>query len=108
MNTGLPKIIELGYQILNPIGRLILVGVPRENQNINIFSLPLHFGKVIVGSHGGEARPEIDIQRYLNLFNQGVWTVDGLVTKRYNLEDINLAISDIKNGNSAGRILINL
>ena len=107
-NTGLPKIIELGYQILDPIGRLILVGVPRKNKNINIFSLPLHFGKVIMGSHGGESKPEIDIPRYLNLFNNGLWTIDGLISKRYNLEDINLAIADMKNGNSAGRILINL
>ena len=107
-NTGLPKIIELGYQILDPIGRLILVGVPRKNKNINIFTLPLHFGKVIMGSHGGESKPEIDIPRYLNLFNNGLWTIDGLISRRYNLEDINLAIADMKNGNSAGRILINL
>lgn len=107
-NTGLPKIIELGYEILNPIGRLILVGVPRKNQNINIYSLPLHFGKVIIGSHGGESKPEVDIPRYLNLFNNGLWSIEGLITKRYKLEDINLAIAEMQNGNTAGRILINL
>ena len=61
-----------------------------------------------MGSHGGESKPEIDIPRYLNLFNNGLWTIDGLISKRYNLEDINLAIADMKNGKSAGRVLINL
>ena len=58
----------MGYQIIDSKGRLILVGVPKQGDNINIFSLPLHFGKIITGSHGGESIPNNDIPRYLNLF----------------------------------------
>ena len=32
-----------------------------------INTLPLHFGKSITGSHGGDCSPENDIPRYLNL-----------------------------------------
>ena len=53
-NTGNPRIIELGYEITSFKGKVVLVGVPRKGNNINIYSLPLHFGKTIIGSHGGE------------------------------------------------------
>ena len=57
-NTGSTEIIEKGYQLIHKEGRLILVGVPKIGQNINIFSLPLHFGKQIIGSFGGECNPQ--------------------------------------------------
>ena len=107
-NTGSPKIIEMGYQIIDSKGRLILVGVPKQGDNINIFSLPLHFGKIITGSHGGESIPNNDIPRYLNLFEKGLWNIDGLISERFPLEEINLAISKMRNGSSSGRIIINL
>ena len=107
-NTGLPKIIEMGYEITSSKGRVILIGVPRINSNINIYSLPLHFGKLIIGSHGGESKPNDDIPRYLNLFNNGIWGIEGLISERYNLKNINSAINSMKNGQSVGRIIINL
>lgn len=107
-NTGIPEIIEMGYQIVGSEGRVVLVGVPKKDANVNIYSLPLHFGKSIVGSHGGESKPHIDIPRYLNLFNKGIWGIEGLVSERYKLNEINLAISSMRSGKSAGRIIINL
>lgn len=105
-NTGSPEIIEQGYELINKDGRLILVGVPKKGKNINIFSLPLHFGKTITGSFGGECNPEKDIPRYLNLMTKGKWSIEGLVTERYALKDINIAISRIRDGSTVGRVLI--
>ena len=107
-NTGSPEIIEMGYQTISSKGRVILVGVPKINSNINIYSLDLHFGKSILGSHGGESKPNSDIPRYLNLFNNGFWGIEGLISERYNLKEINSAISSMKNGQSVGRVIINL
>lgn len=107
-NTGLPEIIEMGYGMVGRRGRVILVGVPRINSNINIYSLPLHFGKLILGSHGGESKPNEDIPRYLNLFNNGIWSIDGLISERYTLKSINAAISSMKSGQSIGRVIIKL
>lgn len=107
-NTGLREIIETGYELIHKEGRLILVGVPKIGQNISIFSLPLHFGKKISGSFGGECKPEKDIPRYLKLLFSSKINFKGLVTERYELSDINYAISRIKNGKSIGRVLIDL
>lgn len=105
-NTGSPRIIEEGYSLINSKGRLILVGVPRKGENINIFSLPMHFGKTIIGSHGGNCNPDIDIKRYLKLNEAKKLSLVETVTERYSLKDINFAIESMKNGTSIGRILI--
>lgn len=107
-NTGLPKIIELGYSLINNQGRLVLVGVPKVGANINIFSLPIHFGKKIIGSHGGESNPEKDIPRFLKLFNNGKSSFKDMVSRRFKLSDINEAITCFQNGSISGRIIIDL
>ncbi len=107
-NTGLPNIIEQGYQIIANDGRLILVGVPRHDQNITIHSLPIHFGKQIIGSHGGNALPHRDIPRYLRLYEQNYIALDHLISKFFKLEEINEAITAIRNGELSGRVMIDM
>lgn len=107
-NTGQPTIIELGYEVTKPQGKVTLVGVPRKGDNINIYSLPLHFGKGLVGSHGGEAIPNLDIPRYQNLFRANRIKLRELLTERYPLNDINTAIENMRSGKTSGRCLITM
>lgn len=107
-NTGQPAVIEMGYQLVKPQGRVTLVGVPRKGNNINVYSLPLHFGKGLSGSHGGEAVPEQDIPRYHELYRSGRIKLRELLTERYSLTDINAAIAAMRSGQMAGRCLISL
>lgn len=107
-NTGQPSIIELGYQISKPQGRVTLVGVPRKGNNINIFSLPLHFGKGLSGSHGGEAIPQTDIPRYQQLFAAGRIKLRELITDHFTLDQINDAIAGVRTGKVRGRCLISM
>lgn len=107
-NTGLASIIELGYRVTHAQGRVVLVGVPRKDSNINIHSLPLHFGKKIAGSHGGEAEPHNDILRYQTLYEKGRIKLKELITNNYSLSQINEALSDMREGRARGRCLIKL
>lgn len=107
-NTGNPEVIELGYALTGPQGRVILVGVPRLGKNITLYSLPLHFGKVLTGSHGGEAQPERDIPRYMNMYAQGRLALKELLTDEFPLKEINEAIDRMRTGSIRGRCLIRL
>lgn len=107
-NTGLPTVIELGYQLTHAQGRVVLVGVPRKGNNINIHSLPLHFGKTLSGSHGGEAVPHVDIARYQNLYQKGRIKLRELVTDYYALDKVNDAIAAMRNGTIRGRCLVDM
>jgi S-(hydroxymethyl)glutathione dehydrogenase/alcohol dehydrogenase len=105
-NTGIPGIIEMGYELISHEGRVILVGVPKVGYNINIYSLPLHFGKRLIGSHGGEAVPDKDISRYMALYNNKRIKLKELITEVSNIEQINDAIMHMTTGETSGRILV--
>ncbi|MCF8196785.1 MAG: zinc-binding dehydrogenase [Polynucleobacter sp.] len=107
-NTGNPSVIELGYQITKTQGRVVLVGVPKKGKNISLYSLPLHFGKTISGSQGGEATPQVDIPRYHHLYSNGRLKLNELITEVYPLDDINLAIDRMRSGAASGRCLIKM
>lgn len=97
-NTGISEVIELSYELCGPRGRTILVGVPSIQKKICIDTLPLHFGKVLTGSHGGNAQPNTDIPRLLKLQREGKLMLSGFVSKKYRLDQINDAIRDLREG----------
>ena len=103
--TGNSKVIEKAYELTSSDGKTILVGVP--NSKISIYSLPLHFNKILTGSHGGDSIPDIDIPRYIRLINQKKMTLENLITHEFKLEDINKAIDLFRSG-KAGRIIIKM
>lgn len=105
-NTGTPEMIELAYALSAPKGRVVLVGVPRKGNNISIYSLPLHFGKKLIGSHGGETSPNEDIPRYLKLLEAQKLKLDSLITCEFKLDEINKAIQMMKSGEISGRCCI--
>jgi Zn-dependent alcohol dehydrogenase len=105
-NTGSPDIIQMLYEWVHATGRVVLVGVPKKGNSISIYSLPLHFGKKITGSHGGEVAPSQDIPRYLELYRAEKLQLKSLVTFRVPLTEINQAIEKMKSGEVSGRCLI--
>jgi len=105
-NTGNTKVIALAYRLAKPQGKTILVGVPKAGDDVTIHSLPLHFGKILTGSHGGESNPEIDIPRYVRLYQNNKLILKDLVTDVLPFEEINFAIEKIKNGSVTGRCIL--
>ena len=105
--TGIARVIETAYDLGQPKGKIILVGVPRKGDNISIYSLPLHFKKILTGSEGGDAEPHNDIPRYLRLVEAGKFRLDGLITHEFPLDAINDAISLVKQG-EAGRVVVKM
>jgi S-(hydroxymethyl)glutathione dehydrogenase/alcohol dehydrogenase len=105
-NTGNTIVIKLAYEITQAKGKTILVGVPRKGDDLSIYSLPLHFGKQIIGSHGGETQPSKDIPRFIRLYKAGKLELSSLITERFSLDDINVALDRMRNGEVSGRCLV--
>lgn len=103
--TGIKAMIELAYEVTHPDGTCVLVGVPSEK--VTIYTLPIHFNKVLTGSHGGSAQPHIDIPRLIRLVRAGRVSLDGIITHEFPLADINAALDVVRSG-AAGRVLINV
>ena len=105
--TGNPRVIEMAYELTQPDGRTILVGVPRKGDKVNIYTLPLHFKKILKGSEGGSVVPDVEIPRLIRLVDRGRLKLEGLYTHEFALDDINEAIRVFRSG-EAGRVLINM
>jgi len=105
-NTGNVGVIETAYKLTGARGRTVLVGVPPKNSAASIYTLPLHFEKRILGSHGGESLPDIDIPRYVKLAEAGKLNLSTVIGKTYSLTEINQAITDMTTGAVAGRVMI--
>jgi len=99
------RVIEEACEVTAAAGRTILVGVPPAGERVSISSLPLHFGKVLTGSHGGQADPAADIPRYLALNRQGRLRLEEMITHRFPLEQINRAVELLRCG-EAGRVIV--
>ena len=67
--TGVKQVIEQAYDLTHADGTCVLVGVP--NEKVTIYTLPIHFNKVLTGSHGGDAAPHVDIPRLIRLTKAG-------------------------------------
>ena len=105
--TGNTKIIEQCYDLTHPDGKTILVGVPKKGNLVSLYTLPLHFKKILKGSHGGSSYPTDDIPRLIRLCGAGKLQLDGLITHSFPLKHINEAIQLVRSGN-AGRVAISL
>ncbi|MFZ4731118.1 MAG: zinc-binding dehydrogenase [Pirellulales bacterium] len=107
-NTGNVEVISLASRLTGARGRTVLVGVPPKGATAAISTLPLHFEKRLLGSHGGESRPEIDIPRYVRLVAAGRLSFTGIIGRRYSLDEINTALDDMRSGRLAGRAIVRL
>jgi len=105
-NTGQVRLIEQAYELTAKVGKTILVGVPRHDQDITIHSLPLHFGKVLTGCEGGDADPAVDIPRYIRLYQNGKLDLDRIITHRIPFDDINAALDKVRNGEVGRCVLV--
>lgn len=104
------KTTEEAIPLLAPSGRYVLVGQPVPGESIVITNAS-HFhegeGKVLMGTQSGGFYPTRDIPVYLEMVKRGETSIDGIITKRIKLEQINEAIDEVRAG-KAGRIMIDM
>ena len=95
---------------LKPGGQVTLLTIPTQKSSL-LPSSNILFGKTgvkIVSSQGGSTNPTEDIPRYVDIFNAGKISCNGITDRYDNLETINIAIEDLKSGNIIGRSIIDI
>lgn len=106
---GNPDTIQQAYQMTRAAGKVTIVGIAHHEKN---FSIPAQqfvtSEKQIIGSFYGSCHPRVDMPKLLNLYTEGKLKLDELITKHYELDDINQAFADMEAGeNARGVILFN-
>lgn len=108
--SGSKQAIEETIPLLSGAGRYIMVGQPKPGESIELRTA-LHLfsgeGKTIKATQGGKFSPSKDIPKYVALHKAGLLDISNIITHRMKLDEINDAITLIRNG-QAGRILIEM
>ena len=91
--------IELGFSLIRKGGgKLLFASHPPEGEMIRLAPHELISGKQIAGSWGGATSPDRDIPKMYALFKSANVPLGALLTKRYDLEQINAALDDLEAG----------
>ncbi len=94
-----------GYFGAEPGGTAVLVGIPTTTLEIVPIELLVN-EKHLIGSIGGSCQPDRDFPKYLDWHKQGLLNLEGLVTARYTIDQINAATDDLEAGKISGRSIL--
>lgn len=106
--AGRRETMEAAFRGVRASGGLcVLAGNLPHGEQISINPFDLIRGKRIVGTWGGESRPDDDIPRYAQWYLEGRLSLAELITREYRLDEINTALADMEQGRLS-RALINM
>lgn len=103
-SSGSTNGIETAFEMIKDKGKVIFASHPSEDSKIQINPHDLIKGKKIIGSWGGACKPDIDVMKFYKIFSDDKFNIDKL-TSTYNLNEINKAISDFRNGKTLRPII---
>lgn len=104
--TGVPSVATLCFSATRPGGTVVAVGVPPDGSSVSLPGPELvRSEKVVTGTFYGSARPTRDMAMILRLNSEGRLPLGKLVGRRYGLEKVNEAFSDMASGEPARGVL---
>jgi S-(hydroxymethyl)glutathione dehydrogenase/alcohol dehydrogenase len=99
---------RIAYGGLRKGGTMLLVGVPQVKRK----TIPIEardfalWRKHLVGVLFGDAQFQVDIPKYIDMYQQKQINLDDMVTQEFRLEDINTCFQNILAGNRVARQVI--
>jgi S-(hydroxymethyl)glutathione dehydrogenase / alcohol dehydrogenase len=105
--TGNADAIEPTIRLLASGGRYIMVGQPQTGV---VLANAIHLfdgGKTIKATQGGCFNPAKDIPRYIAAHRSGALKLDGIVSHRFPLGQVNEALDVLRSG-VAGRVMLTM
>ena len=88
-------------------GSIVLIGVAGTGEPVAVPALDVVLRQLnIKGSFLGNCHPQRDMPRYLDYYRQGRLDLDGMISRRGKLEDVNEAFRAMKAGEVARTVLM--
>ncbi|MFI5048159.1 MAG: Zn-dependent alcohol dehydrogenase [Acidimicrobiia bacterium] len=104
--VGLPVSIRAAYDAVRRGGTAVIVGVGRTDQPVEFNAYELAYGdKTLRGTWFGSGDPRVDFPRVLALWRAGRLDLEGMITRRARLEDINDVFDDMRTGTGIRTVL---
>jgi len=88
--VGHPQTIRAGYDAVRRGGTAVVVGMGGVDQEVSFNAFELFFSeKRLLGSMYGSANVRVDFPRLLRLWKAGKLDLEGMITRRLELEEVN-------------------
>jgi len=97
--VGHPATIRSCYDVVRRGGTAVVVGVGRMEQKIEFTAFELFYGeKTLKGSMYGSANVRVDFDRLLRLWKAGKLDLEGMITRRIKVDEVNEAFRAMQAG----------
>jgi S-(hydroxymethyl)glutathione dehydrogenase/alcohol dehydrogenase len=103
---GTAQTIKQAFDVVRKGGTAVVVGVAREEEEVT-FSAPalMRSGKRILGSVYGSTRPNVDFPKIIDLYMEGRLKLNELISRRFELGEINEAFRALHAGEVARGVI---
>lgn len=100
------EVVRQGYPGGESGGMALLLGVTPPGVQVTLDTSLFSGGRRFTRALGGECRPDRDFSTFVRWYRQGKLKLDELVTRRYELDQINQAVDDLEQGRVSGRSIV--
>ncbi len=105
--VGTPQTIRAAWTAARRGGTVVVVGAGRADQQVEFTPFELLFdGKRILGSLYGSADVRRDYARLLSLWRAGRLDLEGMITQRLRLDDIDAALGALGQGDVIRQVVV--
>jgi S-(hydroxymethyl)glutathione dehydrogenase/alcohol dehydrogenase len=96
--VGHPALIRQAIDMLDWGGSCVMLGVPKIGTEASFVVNTMYNDKAIMGCRYGSARPHYDIPLVVDFYLSGRFLLDEMVSRVYDLEDVEGALTDLEAG----------
>ena len=104
---GKAAVVEAALNVTRRGGTTVAVGVGKLSEQIklNALGFPLS-GKTLCGCMFGSANPQHDFPKLLDLYRAGKLDLEGMVTRKYTIDEAPKAFEDLEKGLNARGVIM--
>ncbi len=103
---GRPQTMRAAYDAIRRGGTAVIVGVGRAEETFELSAFELFYSeKTLVGSYYGSTDVRSDFARIIRLWRAGRLDLEGMITRRIALDDINDALGAMERGEVVRQVI---
>lgn len=103
---GVPAVIEQAFEVLRPGGVATVIGIARDEERVTLNPRLLLGERKLQGSSMGSNRFRVDLPHYIDLYLQGRLLLDEMITRRYQLAEVNEAFDAVLDRSVARGVIV--
>jgi len=107
VTVGNARAVNQASRMLRPGGCVVIVGMPADDDiNVTFNAHDLAMDRIVRGSLMGSTRLATDVPRLVNLYHHGRLKLDELISGRFGLDEIDVAMSMTERGQAVRNVIL--